>query len=155
MKTIVPILLIAFALACASVQPVIPPDERVALVMNRSWTRGEGIDGIALNQIPALIHASVVVNRLSEIDERSYDTVVVLSSGRASSIRDHSYDANEDAVVVTSQIPFAYDVRRGGSIVHSGAITLVVPYSFDPRRGLGRSYLQGVNALLRDVADVR
>ncbi len=152
MKTIVPILLTAFALACASVQPVIPPGERVALVMNKSWTRGEGIDGIALNQIPALIHASVVVNRLAEIDEHSYDTVVVLSRELGSSVRDHSYDAAEDAVVVTNLIPFAYDVRRGGSVIRSGAITLVVPYSFDLRRGLGRSYLQGVNALLRDVA---
>ncbi|HSP13400.1 MAG TPA: hypothetical protein VLV78_01460 [Thermoanaerobaculia bacterium] len=150
-RTFASIVLVALATACSTSMPLVPATERIALVTNRDQPHSE--DGLVLNQVPGLIHATVVVGRLSEIDERSFDAVVVLRCSSLMSIRDHSYDASASGTTITNLMPVGYDVRRGGSIVRSGAITLVVPEEFVRRRTFGRSYLQGANALVRDVAE--
>jgi hypothetical protein len=153
MKNAALILLVALASACSTSQPpMIPINERIALVTNRP-SDSKSLDFIAI-QVQGVIHATTRVSQLADISEKDYDAIVVLRTGReAMGVRSRSYDADDMQQTTTWIYPIGYQIRRNGGIVRWGSISVVEPEEFGVGLGGGRSRLQGLNALVRDLAE--
>jgi hypothetical protein len=155
MKNAALILLVALASACSTSQPpMIPINARIALVTNRP-SDSKSLDLIAI-QIQGAIHAMTRVSELADINEKDYDAVVVLrTGGGAMAVRSRSYDADDMQRTVTITYPISYQVRRNGGIVRWGSVSVVEPEEFGRAAiaGGSRYRLQGLNALVRDLAE--
>jgi hypothetical protein len=155
MKNAALIVLVALASACStSKPPMIPINARIALVTNRP-SDSKSLDLIAI-QIQGAIHATTRVSLLADINEKDYDSVVVLRTrSSAVPVRNHSYDADDMQQTVTNIYPIGYEIRRNGGIVRYGSISVVEPEEFGraARAREGRYRLQGLNALVRDLAE--
>jgi hypothetical protein len=137
--------LAALAFACASSQAIPQPSGRVALILDR---RGPVLHSPLLLSLGAQLHATTIVTRDTPIDERLFDTVIVIKQADGS-LREPSYDVTTRGASHNEVMPVRYEIRRAGIVTRKGSLKLVMP---DFGSSCAQPYLFGVNRLLRDVA---
>ena len=137
--------LAALAFACASSPVIPPPPGRVALILDR---HGPVLNSPLLLSLGAQLHATTIVTRDTPIDERLFDTVVVIKQADGS-LREPSYDVTTREATRSEVMPVRYEVRRAGLATRKGSIKLVMP---EFASSCAQPYLFGVNKLLRDAA---